>query len=341
MINGFKWIGLIIATMVGAGYASGREIWEFFGLGSSLAIVLFTIMFIVSCQVILEVSYLKKSEHYKPVLEQFLGVKSAKVYDYLVMVYLFTTLFVMIAGSGATVTIFEWSNVIGILLMVILLLVIIPRGMDGVLSINRFLLPLLIVGLFLVLMIFVFQERVSFLYGIRDQSNWVQAIPFTSLNVLPLIAVLSAVGKEIKTKKEIYVASIGSGLILGTISMVYNMSLISVAEQLYFYEIPLFAILNGYPFEMFLLMAVLLWFAIYTTALTSLFGIIARLQELFKQLSTGKIGLCVLLIALPFSFFSFSNLVSYLYPLYGVLNLYVLGAILLFPIVKRATTYKI
>lgn len=127
-----------------------------------------------------------------------------KVYDLLVMIYLFTTLFVMIAGSGATVTIFEWSNVVGILLMVLLLLVIIPRGMDGVLSINRFLLPLLIVGLFLVLMIFVFQERVSFFYGISDQSNWVQAIPFTSLNVLPLIAVLSAVGKEIKSKKEIY-----------------------------------------------------------------------------------------------------------------------------------------
>lgn len=248
----------------------------------------------------------------------------------LVMIYLFTTLFVMIAGSGATVTIFEWSNVVGILLMVLLLLVIIPRGMDGVLSINRFLLPLLIVGLFLVLMIFVFQERVSFFYGISDQSNWVQAIPFTSLNVLPLIAVLSAVGKEIKSKKEIYVASIGSGLILGSISMVYNMSLISVAEQLYFYEIPLFAILNGYPFEIFLLMAVLLWFAIYTTALTSLFGIISRLKEFFKQHSTGRVGLYVLLIALPFSFFSFSHLISYLYPLYGVLNLYVLGAILCF-----------
>lgn len=181
----------------------------------------------------------------------------------------------------------------------------------------------------------------SFFYGISDQSNWVQAIPFTSLNVLPLIAVLSAVGKEIKSKKEIYVASIGSGLILGSISMVYNMSLISVAEQLYFYEIPLFAILNGYPFEIFLLMAVLLWFAIYTTALTSLFGIISRLKEFFKQHSTGRVGLYVLLIALPFSFFSFSHLISYLYPLYGVLNLYVLGAILLFPIIKRAAAYKI
>lgn len=33
MINGFKWIGLIIATMVGAGYASGEK------FGSSLVLV--------------------------------------------------------------------------------------------------------------------------------------------------------------------------------------------------------------------------------------------------------------------------------------------------------------
>mgnify|MGYP001423281148 CR=1 FL=1 len=340
MINGLKWIGLIIATMVGAGYASGREIWEFFGYGSSLAIVLFTIMFVIACHVILEVSYQHRSSHYFPVLKQFLGIRFAKVYDYFVMAYLFTTLFVMIAGSGATLMIFEWTNLVGIILMAVCLLAIIPRGMEGVLSINRFLLPLLIVGLFLVLVIFVLRENVSFLHDLSDQSNWVQAIPFTSLNVLPLLAVLGAIGKQIESKKEIYIASIGSGLILGLISMVYNMSLLSVADQLYIYEIPLFAILNGYPFELFLLMTVLLWFAIYTTALTSLFGLISRLQGYFKR-SPGKLGLIIVFIALPFSFLQFSKLIGLIYPLYGVLNLYILGMILIYPIIKRATSFKI
>src|SRR5690625_4733415 len=104
MTQGFKWIGLIIATMVGAGYASGREIWEFFGHESSLAILLFTVMFTISCHLILEVAYHNKSKHYIPVLSQFVGSKSAKIYDGFILLYLFTTLFVMIAGSGATLT---------------------------------------------------------------------------------------------------------------------------------------------------------------------------------------------------------------------------------------------
>ncbi|GEN44657.1 YkvI family membrane protein [Alkalibacillus haloalkaliphilus] len=340
MIRGFRWIGLIIATMVGAGYASGREIWEFFGHESSLAILVFTILFIISCHVVLTISYELKTKHYMPLLKLFLGEKAAKIYDWCILLYLFTTLFVMISGSGAAVSMFNLPFYAGVLLMILGLLVIIPRGMDGILSINRILLPVMIITLFSVLLFFVYQKHVPFIYQIGEQSNWVASIPFTSLNVLPLVAVLGAIGKEIESKKEIFVASIGSGLILGVVSYLYNISLIHVADQLYFYEIPLFAILYGYPIELFLIMAGLLIFAIYTTALTSLFGLIARIEDMVKY-SKGKLGLIIIGIALPFTFVGFSTLVSYLYPLYGVINLYVLAMILLYPIIKRAEAFKI
>ncbi|GAA0467784.1 hypothetical protein [Alkalibacillus silvisoli] len=340
MIRGIRWIGLIIATMVGAGYASGREIWEFFGHESSLAISIFTILFIISCHVILTVSYELRTKHYMPLLQMVLGERAAKVYDWCILLYLFTTLFVMISGSGAAVSMFDLPFIVGVMIMVLGLLLIIPRGMDGILSINRILLPVMIITLLSVLLYFIFQQQVPIIYQIKEQSNWVASIPFTSLNVLPLIAVLGAIGKEIKSKKEIYVASIGSGVVLGLISYFYNISLVHVADQLYFYEIPLFAILYGYPIELFLIMAGLLIFAIYTTALTSLFGLIARVEDILK-LSKGKLGLLLIGVALPFTFVGFSTLVSYLYPLYGVINLYVLAMLLLFPIIKRAEKFKI
>ncbi|RPF51123.1 YkvI family membrane protein [Aquisalibacillus elongatus] len=340
MVGGFRWIGLIVATMIGAGYASGREIWEFFGHESGLAILLFTIMFIVSCSVILTISYEMKSENYLPVLQTLVGKRFANVYDWGILLYLFTMLFVMISGSGATVNMFELPYSIGVVLIITLLLAVIPYGMDGILSINRFLLPMLIVGLAVVLIVFIFQEKVPLLYHYVEQSNWASSIPFTSLNVVPLIAVIGAIGKEIKSKKEIYVASIGSGLVLGFISYMYNISLIHVSDQLFFYEIPLFAILNGYPVQMFFIMTVLLWFAIYTTAITSLFGLIARVKGYFKM-NKGMVGVVLILAALPFTLVGFSNLISYLYPLYGIVNIYVLAMILLFPIIRRANERQI
>ncbi|MGM8215790.1 YkvI family membrane protein [Bacillaceae bacterium W0354] len=338
--NGIKWIGLIIATMVGAGYASGRELWEFFGYESGLAILIFTLLFIISCHVILMLSYELKTIHYLPVLQALLGKRFATIYDTGVMIYLFTTLFVMISGSGATFTIYEVPYLLGSIIMVIFVLVVIPFGMNGILSINRFILPLLIAGLSIVLILFIWRENIPIFYDLKEQSNWSSSIPFTSLNILPLIAILGAIGKEIDSKKEIYIASIGSGLILGVLSFLYNTSLVHVADQLFFYDIPLFAILNGYPIRMFIIMSILLWFAIYTTAITSLFGLIARLKEHFK-LKQFWLGVIVIAFAIPFTFFGFKNLISYLYPLYGVINLYVLAMIMIYPILKRANSSKI
>ncbi|NIK11558.1 YkvI family membrane protein [Alkalibacillus almallahensis] len=341
MVKGIQWIGLIVATMIGAGYASGREIWEFFGHESSLAIVLFAILFTLSCHAILTLSYELNSEDYMPLLKRLVGERWAKFYDWSVLLYLFTTIFIMISGSGATVAVFDWPTIVGVICMVVGLLVIIPRGMDGILSINRLLLPVMIVALGVVLMLFIWREDVPLLYhDVTDQGNWMASIPFTSLNVIPLIAVLGAIGKKITSYLEIYIASIGSGLILGVLSYLYNISLIQVADQLYFYDIPLFAILYGYRIEIFFGMTGLLVFAIYTTALTSLFGLIARIQSQINY-SKGKLGVLIIGLALPFTFVGFSNLISYLYPLYGVINLYVLATLLLFPIIKRAKQHKI
>src|SRR5699024_4091023 len=98
---GFKWMFLIIGTTIGAGYASGRELWEFFGHESGLAIFLFIIFFTVCCIVIMEISYRKQSSEYTPVLEIIVGNKLARFYDVMSLFYLYTTTVVMISGSGA------------------------------------------------------------------------------------------------------------------------------------------------------------------------------------------------------------------------------------------------
>lgn len=335
-----KWIGLVIATTVGAGYASGRELWEFFGAESGLAIMIFTVIFSIGCYVILTLSHEKKSEHYLPVLEELIGKRFAAIYDKGIMLYLFTTLFVMISGSGATFTIYEVPYVVGSFGIIILLVVVLPFGIEGIHSINKLLLPLLIIGLATVLILFVWNENINLFYNFKEQSNWSSSIPFTSLNILPLIAILGAIGKEIESKKEIYIASIGSGLLLGGLSYIYNSSLVHIADQIFFYEIPLFAILNGYPIQMFVIMSILLWFAIYTTAIACLFSLIARLKEKIKM-NHVMIGVSIIVLALPFTFLKFSTLVSILYPLYGVINLYVLASIVINPIIRRAKLKEI
>ncbi len=329
--NGLKWMFLILGTMIGAGYASGRELWEFFGVESGLAIILFTILFIISTIVILSISFNKRSKHYLPVLEALMGKKLSKLYDWMILLYLFSMTVIMLAGGGATLEVIHlpyWGGVIFISAAVIILFV---WGTKGITSMNAFIIPILIACLVGTLLAFQSLHRFPIEFSMTEQKNWPAALTFTALNILPLVAVLAAIGNEMKHRGEIYVAGIGSGLLLGAVSYLYNESLLYVAGEIMFYEIPLFAILEHYPYYMMLIMSTLLWFAIYTTAAAGVFGLLSRFRE---WVSGPSWFVAFLLVAcmIPLTTFGFSTLVSILYPLYGVLNLYLFASILLYPI---------
>ncbi|MCM3164405.1 GerAB/ArcD/ProY family transporter [Metabacillus litoralis] len=337
MNSGFKWMFLILGTIIGAGYASGRELWQFFGFESGLAIVIFTVIFIIAVYVIMKISYEVQSDHFFPILERLVGKKLSYVYDFLIVLYLFTTTIVMIAGGGATLEAFSIPYWAGITLFAVLLVLLFVGSSNGIIKLNSIIIPMLVFGLFYALLSFNISHHHSWVLDLNEQYNWPAAFTFTALNILPLIAVLSAIGKEIKSLKEAKVASIGSGVILGTISFVYNETLIQMADYLTEYEIPLFAVLKGSPFGFFLFMSVMLWLAIYTTAVSGIFGLASRFKQLLK-VPFWLIALILVLAMLPFTRFGFANLVGILYPLYGLINLYLLVTILLYPILNRYRT---
>ncbi|TCT24617.1 putative membrane protein YkvI [Melghiribacillus thermohalophilus] len=334
---GFKWMFLIIGSMIGAGYASGRELWQFFGHGSSMAILLFTILFSVSCYIILSISFQHQTSHYVPVLRIIVGKHLTGLYDMLILFYLFTTTVIMIAGSGATLEAYHFNYWFGIAAIAIPIILTFVWDIDGILSINSLILPLLILGLSYVLILFIMQQDLSLTSHFHEQQNWMAAFPFTALNIIPLIAVLGAIGNHIEKKGEIWVASVGSGLVLGIITYIYNNSLIQISEDILLYEIPLFAILKHYPYKMFLFMTILLWIAIFTTALSCLFGLISRIRERVS-LPLWMLAFMMTIFMVPFTSFGFANLIKYLYPIYGILNLYALSAVFVYPIMNR---YKI
>ena len=328
---GFKWMFLIIGTAIGAGYASGRELWQFFGHESGLAIALFALFFTFCCLVIMNLSRKMGTSDYQPLLQVIVGKKMTPLYDLMIFLYLCTITIVMIAGSGATGQAFNIPYWWGVGFLAVVLVLLFIKGINGIVAINGILLPLLIGGLLYVLLLFISDQGVSLFADWKEQGNWASAFPFTALNILPLLAVLGAIGKEIRSKGEILIASIGSGVILGAISYIYNAGLIEIADEMLLYEIPLFAILKNYPISMLITMSILLWFAIFTTAASGILGIASRLQSYFKK-PMWFIAAVALIFMIPLTTFGFSSLVKYTYPVYGVLNLYVLARLLLYPL---------
>lgn len=327
----FRWMFLIIGTTIGAGYASGREIWQFFGHESGLAILLFGVLFSACCYTIMSIGYSEQSSHYVVILQQLVGKRLQRVYDVLIFFYLFSVTVVMIAGSGASGEVFQLPYGYGIGLILISLMFVFLKEVEGVLSANQWIVPFLILSLLVILISFIRQEQISFSVKFRKQSNWYSAFPFTAFNILPLIAVLGAIGKKIRSKGEIILSSIGSGFILAFISFLYNTSLIQIAWKLEDYEIPLYALLESYSKQTLVWMAFVLWVAIFTTATSGVLGIATRVQS-YKEIPIKRIVPWVLFTMIPFTFVGFSTLIKYLYPFYGILNLYILIKLIFAPL---------
>ncbi|WP_226683774.1 YkvI family membrane protein [Sutcliffiella horikoshii] len=332
--SGFRWMFLILGTVIGAGYASGRELWQFFGSESGLAILLFTLFFIISCYVILQISSKEQSEHFSPVLKKLVGERASYLYNIVMVVYLFTTTVVMLAGGGAALQVFSIPYWGGIAIICFLLIVLFVYDVKGMVTVNVVIIPIIVLTLAYVLIDAVLNSPDAIPTSVLKQSNWPAGFTFTALNILPLVAVLSAIGKEVKGKGEIIIASVGSGVILGVISLFYNQTLILVQSKLGLFEIPLFAIIQSYPFYMLFFMTILLWVAIYTTAASGLLGLVTRFRNVVP-IPLWLMCLLFILLMVPFTAVGFSVLVAILYPLFGLINLYLLVCILLYPIKNR------
>ena len=335
MIKKLYWVLLILGTVIGAGYASGREIWLFFGPNSGLAIVSFTILFGLSNYSILLISYQKRSKNYKPILTNLLTPKINKFYDRITFIYLIMTIIIMISGSGALLEVFELPKWFGILFIVIMLAWIFSYNLNQLLDINSIIVPALLLGLMIILTIFLKNNSNVSTTAIGGP-NYFNAALFTSVNLLPIVSVVGAFGYKLTSKKEVVFTSVCSAVLLGTISWIYNHSLTLIEFNIENYEMPVYAILERFPVIAVIVMTFIIWLAIFLTALAAMIGVISRLQSRFS-LSRFKIAFFLMVSLIPFSFVGFQALVESIYPVYGIINLYLLVKLVAYPFTDSKT----
>lgn len=161
--NIIKVVFVIIATLVGAGFASGKEIYSFFFIYEKFGIVGIYISSILISFVIYKVfkNCLKENiSTYKEFCE-YIGyrfgnklingkyIKKAKipeVLNYIVNIFLIITFYIMISGfSSFLEQEFGMNKIVGSLIIIILCYLIFLKNINGLIKISNFLIPILIV----------------------------------------------------------------------------------------------------------------------------------------------------------------------------------------------------
>ncbi len=334
MKNVFKIVFVIIGTLIGAGFASGQEIYVFFfsyGIKGFIGIIISSVVMGVLIYKTLGIINKYNINSYKDLLDILIKNKKENKYfnfkniiNLIINIFILVTFFIMIAGFGAYFEQqFGINSLVGSSILAILNFVIFLTSVKGVIKANELLVPMLIVFLVIIGFINIIDINIVKLgnYIIRtNQSNYIlSAIIYASYNSILLIPVLITLKKYINTKKQILFISLISTIIVILLATIIFLILIRVDVDITKLEMPaVYVVSNIFKFLEIIYGFIILG-SIFTTSISLGASFLQNVSK--NKRSYTQIAAIMCITSILTSQIGFSNLINLLYPIFGYLGL--------------------
>lgn len=328
-----------IGTVVGAGFASGQEILQFFTMLGPWAYpgILLAVFFFAWVGIqILMLGRKLNAKSYREMTSFLFGSKLASVVDIFMMVMLFFVTVAMLAGVGA---LFEeqlqLSFQVGVLVTMLLTFLTILRGMKGIMLANSIIVPIMMIVVVTIFVQSFFQTQyVPQMVATKpDVTAWsfvFSGISYAALNLGLAVSVLVPLGGEIKSTRALKIGGLLGALGLGLMLLGAQYAMSTRMPMILEYEVPMGFLASTFNPVMQALFVMALWGEIYSTLIANVFGLSSQMITPRKQSHGAMITILILTAAFFVAQVGFSNIVHYLYPVFGHIS-FVLLLMLLWP----------
>ncbi|TJY41363.1 hypothetical protein E5161_13175 [Cohnella pontilimi] len=317
-----------IGTVVGAGFASGREVMQFFtrfGHWAPLLIVLATSFFVwIGAKVMLVAAEIK-AKSYEDLNKHLFGERYGRWVSHGMLLVLIAVNAVMLAGAGSIFS--EHLNLSyqsGLLITMFACYAVLQNGMKSIMTINTFVVPVMIV--FTAVLLFDTlaspgtDHRAALGVDVSPWAAWLSPFLYAAFNLAMSQAVLVPMGSAVADPKILrrgaWLGGIGIGLMLlaGHLTLAARMP--GIAE----FEIPMGGIALEFGAWIHWIFVLLIFMEIFTTLVADVFGLTLQIEERIHMSKKLIIGV-LLLFCFFVGQFGFGPLLSTLYPLFGMLSL--------------------
>ncbi len=324
---------VIIGALIGAGFASGQEIYSFFysyGIVGLLGILitcgLISIIIYKSLKIICE----NDINNYDEFLRIFIKrPKITKIINIILNILLLVTFYIMIAGFGAY---FEQelgiNNIIGSIILSVLTALVFFTSVKGVLKVSEIIVPLLVIFVIVIgaINLVTIDTEIN---ELEWKNGWlISSFIYCSYNIILLIPTLISINKQIKKQSSIKYISILCGILMTTISIMLYMLLMKADVEISSLEMPIVYVIRRFFGRYRLMYAFIILASIFTTAISIGIGFLQNMCPNGKGYPQLVIFMCI--SSLIISKIGFSKLVNFLYPVFGYL-----GIIQIFYIMKK------
>ncbi len=335
MNNVIKVVFVIIGTIIGAGFASGQELYTFFysyGLNGILGLFLCNILISIIIYKVLIIIYKnQKIENYKEFLDEITGLYPTRKYlninfiiNSIINIFLIISFYIMIAGFGAYF--FQElgiSSLIGCAIISIISFIVFMTNEKGVVKVNEILTPILIVFIiFIGILNFIKLDLANITRNITitNEGSWIlSSILYCSYNSILLIPVLITLKKYILNKKNIVLISSISGIIIFLIALSIFFILSKIDNNVLELEMPAVYVIGKFFGGFKKIYGIIILFSIFTTTISIGISFLNNVAKTKKSYIHIAIYMCI--SSLLISKMGFSKLVTLLYPIFGYLGL--------------------
>lgn len=322
-----------IGTVVGAGFASGQEVLQFFGLhglAGLLALAVATVTLGFFGYLLLRASARLDARSHGPVLRYVAGPFFGWAIDAILTFFLFGGTAAMFAGAGATLAQeYNLPYAAGLVGMAVLTTATVLLGISGVVKSVSLIVPFLLVAVLGVSLATLFTATPNLGFAQPQQAavpQWtLSGVAYGSYNLILAASVLVPVARLAGKGRLLPGAALGA-LGLGVGALAVNLAVLAHVPEAAQAEVPMvLAATRLSPIAALVYTAVLLA-EVYTTAVGSLYGfanrIVGESSPRFRWLVIGSA-----VAAIAAGGFGFSNIVGTLYPAVGYAGFLLLGAL--------------
>ncbi len=326
MRNILKVIFVIIGTMIGAGFASGQEMYLFFfsyGIKGLIGILISSVIIGFVIYKTFQIVNKYGVDTYKDFLDILIQKreKLKPVINTVINIFILITFFIMVAGFGAYFNQeLGINSLIGSSILAIACFIVFLTSVKGFVKANELIVPILIGFLFVIGIINVkdihLLELENYLIKNNSFSFILDAVLYSSYNSILLIPVLLTLKNYIQDRKQILTIATISSIIIILLSVIIFLLLVRVDVDITKLEMPaVYVVSNMFKMLRYVYGFIILG-SIFTTAISLGTSFLQNTVKSHTQIATI---MCITSVLI--SKIGFSNLVSSLYPVFGYLGL--------------------
>ncbi|UBH13409.1 hypothetical protein [Macrococcus armenti] len=336
IVVAFAFVGVV----VGAGFATGQEVLQFFtshGLNSIWGIILTGILVTLGGMFVMKASYDIKSENHATSIKYFLPKQISLIFDFVLTAFLLGLALVMSVGGVSTIN--ESFNIpfwVSGLIFIGLVSLTLCLQFDKIIRVLSVVTPFLIVIVLIISIYYMFKHHFNISEGITSIPEnkglypwWFDAINYSSLQIAAAFSFLSVMGGQLKKGTHAIFGGLIGGIIIMALLMLINLGLVTEYKHIVKVDLPTLLLAKEIHPIIGFIFSIIMVSVIYNTVVGLNYAFISRFT---KPYSKHYYIMIVVIAVMTFlmTFISFSKLVATVFPLMGIV-----GLILFFPVIYK------